>query len=95
MKALVATVNIQSGREAEFEDAFKIMRSHVQAVEPECLLYSLCRGEAPGVYVFMEQYEDAGAMTAHFKTEHYKTFSAVIRDCITGQPDAMRLDGVT
>ena len=95
MKALVATVNIQSGKEAEFETAFKTMLSRVQAVEPKCLLYSLCRGETAGAYVFMEQYEDADAMTAHFETEHYKTFSAVIRDCITGPPDAMRLDGVT
>ena len=51
------------------------LAAKVNANEPGCHLYKLCK-DADGGYTVMELYEDADAMAAHGASEHFKAAGA-------------------
>lgn len=94
MLGLIATIRIKEGCEKEFEQAARQQAEQVRSQEPGCLLYSLHKGQEPGVYVFMEQYKDQAALEAHGKTEHMKAFNGKVGPLVAGRPDISVLPAV-
>jgi quinol monooxygenase YgiN len=55
MIAMLATLKVKEGHEADFEAAAKKLAEAVLTNEPGCKHYQLCRGDAPQTYYFMER----------------------------------------
>jgi quinol monooxygenase YgiN len=91
MLAIVATIKVKPGMEREFEAVAKELAARVNAKEPGCKLYTLCRGEAPLTYIFLERYADQAAIEAHRATEHYKELGRKMGQFIDGKPEILRL----
>lgn len=71
--AIVAKLSVAPDKAQAFEQAFQEMAQLVQAEEPGCLLYALCRDEkTPGIYWVMEQYRDQEARDAHGRSEGFR-----------------------
>jgi quinol monooxygenase YgiN len=91
MKAILAKVKIQEGKEAEFEQAALELASQVAANEPGNHLYRLCKSPE-GEYLFMELYEDEAAIAAHGATSHMKEAGPKFREVMAGRPEITVLD---
>lgn len=91
MLAIIATVKVKPGMEKEFEAEAKELVAKVNASEPGCKLYTLCRGETPGTYTFMERYVDQAAIEAHRETAHYKEVGRKIGKYVDGAVVVQRL----
>lgn len=59
------------------------LAAKVNANEPGCHLYKLCK-DAEGGYTVMELYEDADAMAAHGTSEHFKAAGAGFKGLMGG-----------
>ena len=91
MLAVIATLNVAAGKEAEFETAMLGLAEQVRANEPGNHLYTLCKN-AEGKYVVMELYEDADALAAHGASDHFKAAGAKFAGVMAGAPDIQRLE---
>jgi quinol monooxygenase YgiN len=91
MLAVIATIKVKQGMEKEFEAVAKELVAKVNASEPGCKLYVLCRGEAPRTYVFMERYVDQAAGDHHRSTDYFKDLGRKLGNFIDGRPDIQRL----
>ena len=87
MVAVVATLKIQDGKEAEFEEVMKELAGQVRANESGCQLYQICRSRKAGTYVVMERYDDMEAFQAHSKTDYFKAAGARMAPCFAGAPE--------
>jgi quinol monooxygenase YgiN len=66
-------LQVQAGREREFERLFKELNQETHHHEKGCTVYTLMRSRArPGVYMVHEQYADQAALAAH-QTSAYAT----------------------
>jgi quinol monooxygenase YgiN len=91
MLAIVATLKIKPGTEAEFEAVALALVAAVNADEPGCALYTLSRSATPETYVFMERYVDQAALDGHRVTAHYKELGAKMGPFMAGRPEVQRL----
>jgi quinol monooxygenase YgiN len=91
MMAIVATIKVKAGMEAEFEAEAKSLVAKVNAGEPGCKLYTLCRGQTPGSYLLLERYVDQAAIDFHRSTSHYKDVGAKIGKYLDGRVDVQVL----
>lgn len=92
---LIATITVQEGKNAEFEQAFLNLTEQVRANEPGNILYALHRSKAdPQVYKVMEQYDSAEALDAHGKTEHFRDANKVLGGLVAAAPEIEILDAV-
>ena len=91
MLAIVATLKVKPGMEQQFEAVAKQLVAEVNAKEPGCKLYTLCRGEQPQTYVFLERYVDAAATEHHRSTPYFKELGRRMGAFIEGRPDILRL----
>jgi quinol monooxygenase YgiN len=90
----VVKFKVKAGKNAAFEKAFLEMQKDVKAHEPGNINYDFYRDSTdPQLYVIVERYKDAAAITAHGKSDHGKKMMAALRqlDMLDGKPDAMRL----
>jgi quinol monooxygenase YgiN len=87
MMAIVATIKVKPGMEAEFETEAKVLVAKVNAGEPGCKLYTLCRSQTPNTYVMLERYVDQAAIDFHRGTNHYKEVGAKIGKYMDGRVD--------
>jgi quinol monooxygenase YgiN len=87
MMAIVATIKVKPGMEAEFEAEAKVLVAKVNASEPGCKLYALCRSQTPSTYVMLERYLDQAAIDFHRNTSHYKEVGAKIGKYMDGRVD--------
>jgi quinol monooxygenase YgiN len=94
MLAVVATIKVKPGMEKEFEAVAKELVAKVNANEPGCKLYQLCRAEAPQTYVFMERYADQAAVEQHRATDHYKELGRKMGAFMDGRPEIQRMTEV-
>lgn len=94
MIGVVATLKIKPGQESAFEAVAKELAAKVNANEPGCLLYILCKGEEPSTYVFMERYKDQAAVEAHRGMPHFKELGRKMGDYMDGKPAILRLKEV-
>jgi quinol monooxygenase YgiN len=92
---LLATITIQEGKNAEFEQAFMALTEQVRANEPGNIFYILHRSTSdPQVYKVMEQYESAEALDAHGKSEHFREANKVLATMVAAAPEIEILDTV-
>jgi len=94
MIAIIATLKIVDGKNADFEAAFVQAAAIVRANEPGCLLYQLTHSRTePNIYKVMELYKDQTALEAHRDGAHRKTAPSMA-GMIDGRPDVEFLDSV-
>ena len=91
---VIATLRVQPGKEAEFEDVFAELAPAVAANEPGNSFYRLFRTEETGVYKVLECYDDAAAVEAHRASDHFRTLGAKLGPCLAGAPEIERLPAV-
>ncbi len=93
MKAIIAKIPIQDGKEEEFEAFAKELASKVRENEPGNEMYTLCK-TSEGEYYFMELYQDDAAIAAHRETEHMKAAGPKFVEVMAGKPEITVLDVV-
>lgn len=91
MKAIIAKMNIQPGKEEEFEKVALDLAAQVAANEPGNKLYKLAK-TADGQYFFIELYEDDAALAAHGTTDHMKAAGPGFVGVMGGRPELTILD---
>jgi quinol monooxygenase YgiN len=92
---LLATITVQEGKNAEFEQAFLALAEQVRANEPGNIFYVLHRSKSdPQVYKVMEQYQDAAALDAHGKSAHFAEANGVLATLVSAAPEIEVLDAV-
>ncbi len=94
MLAVVATIKVKPGMERDFEAVAMQLVQKVNAAEPGCKLYTLCKGEAPLTYVFLERYTDEAATQAHRASDHFKDLGRKMGAFMDGPPQVLRMKEV-
>lgn len=95
MIGVVATLEIQDGKQAEFETVAKDLMAQVKANEPGCTLYQLFKAKGSDTtYIFMEQYASKEALEAHGKTEYFVAAGPKLGPCLAGAPKIEMFDMV-
>lgn len=93
--ALIATIRVQDGKTAEFEQVFAELATQVRALEPGNLLYQLCRSRTEAnTYKVMELYRDEEAMKAHGASDHFKAAGPKLGAVLAGRPELEPLDAL-
>ncbi|MEM9669778.1 MAG: putative quinol monooxygenase [Pseudomonadota bacterium] len=88
MIGVVAALEVQDGKQADFETAAKDLMAKVKANEPGCLTYQLYKQKGSDTsYIFMEQYASQDALDSHGKTEYFQAAMPTIGGCLAGAPD--------
>src|SRR3546814_8530621 len=87
---IIATLRVQPGKEAQFEDVFAELTPAVHANEPGNSYYRLLRTDEAGVYKVMECYADDAAVEAHRASDHFRTLGAKLGPCLAGAPEIER-----
>jgi len=87
MIAVIAKVPIQPGKKEEALAAVKKLMSQV-AQEKGTLYYTLnIEKNNPNTFVFIERYQDMGALTVHSSTPHFKEFMEKAMTFASGHPE--------
>ena len=95
MLGIVATIRVQDGKGANFEEVFRRLAAKVKADEPGNLLYQLTRSRAePNTFKVLELYKDQAAVEAHRSSDHFRSIGAEMGPFLAGRPDVEILDGV-
>lgn len=96
MITLIAKLRTKDGKGDEFAAAAREQIANVKRHEAgKAINYTLHRSvDDPNLFMFYEQYSDAGALAAHGGTEHMKGFGGKIRDLLTGRPEIERYDSI-
>ena len=95
MIGIFVHLEIQDGKQAEFEAVAKDLMAKVKANEPGCLTYQLYKKKGSETdYYFMEQYTDQAALDAHGKTEYFKAAQPGLGACLAGRPTMTLMDSV-
>src|SRR3546814_11856773 len=84
---IIATLRVQPGKEAQFEDVFAELTPAVHANEPGNSYYRLFRTDEAGVYKALECYADDAAVEAHRASDHFRTLGAKLGPCLAGAPE--------
>jgi len=95
MIGLVATIKVQEGKSAEFEQIFRDLTAKVKANEPGCLMYQLTKSRTePDTYKVLELYRDQDALSTHGGSEYFKAASRQMGACMDGRANLDYLDAV-
>lgn len=90
---LLATITVQEGKNAEFEQVFTDLIAQVRASEPGNVFYVLNKSMSdPQVYKVMEQYVDGDALETHSKSEHFRAANGKLAGLVAGAPDIELLE---
>jgi quinol monooxygenase YgiN len=89
---LFVKFHVAPGKNAAFEAAFRKMQKSMRDHEPGNAYYDLfVTVENPQLYVIMERYADAAAVTAHNESAHLKTVLAELQGLMDGPIEPQRL----
>ena len=88
MIALLARLNVATGKEAEFETAMLELAAEVRANEPGNHLYTLVKDDEG--YAVMELYDDEEALKTHGASAHFKAAGAKFAGMMAGRPEIKR-----
>ena len=92
---LLATITIQEGMNAEFEEAFLDLTELVRANEPGNVFYAPHRSSTDSqVYKVMEQYDSPEALDAHGKTDYFREANKRLAGMVAAAPEIEILDAV-
>src|SRR6478609_10716634 len=82
---LFVKFRVKAGKNAAFEAAFRQMQKSMREKEPGNLYYDLfVTPQDPQLYVILERYKDAAAVTEHNQTDHIKKVLAELRELMDG-----------
>jgi quinol monooxygenase YgiN len=96
MIGVIATMKIQDGKNAEFEQAFTDLAAQVKANEPGNFAYQLCRSRTdPQTYKVLELYASQEALTAHGQADYFKAAGPKLGAVLAGRPEIEYLDAVS
>ncbi|KTE17443.1 putative quinol monooxygenase [Sphingopyxis sp. H115] len=84
---VIATLRVQSGKEAEFEGVFAELAAAVNANEAGNSYYRLFKTGETGVYKVLECYDDQVALDAHRASDHFRGIGARLGPCLAGAPE--------
>jgi len=84
---VIATLRVQSGKEAEFEGVFAELAGAVNANEAGNSYYRLFRTSEAGIYKVLECYDDQAALDAHRASDHFRSIGARLGPCLAGAPE--------
>ena len=92
---VVATIKIQTGKNAEFEAVAREMMAAVRANEPGNKYYQFCKSKTDDTtYVVMELYADQAALDAHGKSDHFRTIGPKMGTFMGGRPSVEYYEAV-
>ena len=87
MLAIVATLKVNEGRNADFEAAFGEAMKGVRANEPGNTLYQVVKSRTDGqTYRVMELYKDDEALKAHRESEHFMALGPKLKGLLADRP---------
>ena len=93
MIGIVVTLEVQDGKQADFEAVFKELMAQVKANEPDCIWYQLFKSKTSATtYTMLEQYTSAEALDAHGKTDHFLGAQPKLGACLAAAPNIELLD---
>ena len=90
MIALLARLNVATGKEAEFEAAMLELAAEVRTNEPGNHLYTLVKDDEG--YAVMELYDDEEALKAHGASAHFKAAGAKFAGMMAGRPEIKQFE---
>lgn len=95
MIGLVATIKVQDGKGAEFEQIFRDLTAKVKANEPGTLVYQLTKSRTEAnTYKVLELYRDEEAMKQHGGSDYFKAAGRAMGAVMDGRPHLDYLDAV-
>ncbi|MEG3147982.1 putative quinol monooxygenase [Sphingomonas sp. RT2P30] len=95
MIAIIATITVQPGKQADFEPIFADLAAKVRADEPGNVFYQLCRSrENDTTYKVLELYQDQAAVEAHRVSAHFRAAGPLLGAVLAGPPVVELLDAV-
>ncbi|HXQ12786.1 MAG TPA: putative quinol monooxygenase [Caulobacteraceae bacterium] len=95
MIAIVATLKIRDGTNAEFEAASRAHMANVKANEPGNLGYTFAKSRSdPNTYKVLELYKDDAALTAHREARHQRDFGGKVGPLFAGRPEIELFDAI-
>lgn len=93
MIGILATINVQDGKQADFEAVFLELTAKVRENEPGNLLYQLTKTRTDATaYKVLELYKDQDAVTAHGASEYFKELGRKMGSFMAGRPEIEYLD---
>lgn len=93
MIGVVVTLEIQDGKQNEFETVFKDLMAKVKANEPGCIWYQLFKSKTSATtYTVMEQYASEEALASHGKTDYFLAAQPKLGACLAGAPTIVPMD---
>ena len=90
MIALIAKLNVASGKEAAFEKVMLGLAEQVRANEDGNHLYTLVKDDDG--YAVLELYEDDAALQAHGQSQHFRDAGAKFAGLMAGPPSLIRYE---
>jgi quinol monooxygenase YgiN len=88
MLTVVAKLEVQAGKEAEFERACRSMIEYVRAAEHDTVTYVLHRSRKdPTAFLFYERYSDRAALEAHTQSAQMAKLFSTIGPLLDGPPE--------
>ena len=95
MVCLFVTLEIQDGKQEEFESVFRDLMAEVRKNEPGNVFYQLARDDQSATtYHVLEAYSDKRAFDAHGKSEYLKASQSNLRACLAEGPKGEMMEGV-
>ena len=92
---VVATLKIQEGKTAAFEEAFQALAEQVRANEPGNIFYILHRSKSdPQEYKVLEQYSSEADLETHRQSAHFNEANKVLANLLAAAPIVEVLDTV-
>jgi quinol monooxygenase YgiN len=86
---VTARMTVAAGKQDEFLAAARELTRATRA-EPGCLSYSLLQDvEAPGCFVFTEEWADTAAFRSHVASPHLASFRTQSAGCVMDQSVTM------
>ena len=93
MIGVVVTLEIQDGKQDEFETVFKDLMAQVKANEPGATTYQLYKSQkSTTTYTVMEEYSSKEALAEHGKTDYFLAAQPKLGACLAGAPTLEMLD---
>jgi quinol monooxygenase YgiN len=88
MIVFIATLNVASGKEADFERLQTELSEIAHASEPGLLVYDVIRhAEKTSVYVVYARFKDQQAFDFHQQADFHQRLVPPILDCVEGDMD--------
>jgi len=92
---VIATIQVQEGKNADFEAVFKELAAQVLEKEEGCLFYSLHRSQTdPQEYKVLEQYASMQDIEVHRTMPHFQQANVQLAPLVSGPPKIELLDTV-